>query len=331
MATSLIIKMTYFSIFLLSLFTFLLLFNFRLIKPDFSKLKRFKKEDGYNKLEKVFKNALTKEKSMYKKALEYQKKKKDTGYKKLFNDLKLSISLEKKAYALGRFLFLIVISFSLAVIVSLILNNLILMPALIAFFIMIPIIAKVFKYYSKRREINSYLESALSLITTSYMQSNSVILAVKENIDYMDEPIKSIFLSFLQDSNYIYEDTKKALNKMKYKLDSSVFHEWIDIMIACLDNKDLKTTIVPVVHKLSDMRIIASELDTIIYAPLKEFLLVCSFYFLSIPLIFFLNKGWWNTIVYSSFGRIYVAISVLVILISLIQVINLTKPVEYKR
>ncbi len=262
----------------------------------------------------------------------YRKKKNPGKLSKFFQDLRTAMMLEKRAYALGRLLMSLVFAFALGVIISIVfLKNLVMLPALVILLMAVPIIFKVFKYYTKKLEVNSALESALSLVTTSYLQTNSVILSVKENINYINEPIRSIFMAFLHDSTFVFEDTKYALSRMKTKLDSTVFQEWVDTMIACVDDKDLKTTLIPVVHKLSDMRLIARELDTIIYSPLKEFVLVVVFYFLSIPLIFFLNKTWWNTIVYTSIGRIYIAVSIVVIIICMIGVISLTRPIEYKR
>lgn len=331
MDINLILKLILFFVFVLLSTSLFLILRIDVPRVNVSRLKSLKKEDGYKRLERTFQRLTVKKLTMYDEVKRFQKKKAPGGLSKFLYDLRLALSLEKKMYALGRFLFSVVFFASLAIIISLLLNNLMLLVPLSIFFMMIPIFFKVFRYYTRRREINIDLEGALSLITTSYMQNNNIILAVKENINYINEPIRTIFLAFLHDSSFVYEDTKKSLSKMKLKLDSAVFHEWVDAMIECLYDKDLKTTLIPIVHKLSDMRIIANELDTIVYNPLKEFMIVVAFYFLSIPLIFFLNRSWFNTIVNTSVGRVYVAISVMVIIFSVLAVINLTRPVEYKR
>lgn len=332
MDTKFLISLITPTVFLLLSFSFLTILGTRLPKITFEKLKYLKKEDAYKKLEKTFKRFSSKKRTVYQEAKAIQKKKNPGKLSKFFQDLRTAMMLEKRAYALGRLLMSLVFAFALGVIISIVfLKNLVMLPALVILLMAVPIIFKVFKYYTKKLEVNSALESALSLVTTSYLQTNSVILSVKENINYINEPIRSIFMAFLHDSTFVFEDTKYALSRMKTKLDSTVFQEWVDTMIACVDDKDLKTTLIPVVHKLSDMRLIARELDTIIYSPLKEFVLVVVFYFLSIPLIFFLNKTWWNTIVYTSIGRIYIAVSIVVIIICMIGVISLTRPIEYKR
>ena len=54
---------------------------------------------------------------------------------------------------------------------------------------------------------------------------------------------------------------------MKPKLDNYVFREWVDAAIACQDDKSLKSTLTPIIGKLSDMRIVAAELDYLLYEP----------------------------------------------------------------
>ena len=87
----------------------------------------------------------------------------------------------------------------------------------------------------------------------------------------------------------------------------------------------------------SDMILLDDSFTTIAYA-IKEgrrvyrniqkviqFLLVGN-----IPLLYFLNKDWYNVLVNTGFGKGILAVCLLVLLISFAAVIRLTKPVEYK-
>lgn len=51
----------------------------------------------------------------------------------------------------------------------------------------------------------------------------------------------------------------------------------------------------------------------------------------NIPLLYFLNKDWYDVLVNTGFGKGILAVCLLVLLISFAAVIRLTKPVEYKR
>ena len=95
---------------------------------------------------------------------------------------------------------------------------------------------------------------------------------------------------------------KQALSNMKPKLDNYVFREWVDAAIACQDDKSLKSTLTPIIGKLSDMRIVAAELDYLLYEPFKEFITMAFLLIGNIPLLYFLNKDWYDVLVNTGFG-----------------------------
>ena len=55
-------------------------------------------------------------------------------------------------------------------------------------------------------------------------------------------------------------------------------------------------------------------------------LLVCN-----IPLIYVLNKDWFDTLIFSIPGKIVLALSGLVIVVTAVLMMRFTRPVEYKR
>ena len=169
------------------------------------------------------------------------------------------------------------------------------------------------------------------IITSSYLRSESMITAVEENIHYLNPPVADVFRGFLAETNMISADVKQALSNMKPKLDNYVFREWVDAAIACQDDKSLKSTLTPIIGKLSDMRIVAAELDYLLYEPFKEFITMAFLLIGNIPLLYFLNKDWYDVLVNTGFGKGILAVCLLVLLISFAAVIRLTKPVEYKR
>lgn len=173
--------------------------------------------------------------------------------------------------------------------------------------------------------------AAHHIITSSYLRSESMITAVEENIHYLNPPVADVFRGFLAETNMISADVKQALSNMKPKLDNYVFREWVDAAIACQDDKSLKSTLTPIIGKLSDMRIVAAELDYLLYEPFKEFITMAFLLIGNIPLLYFLNKDWYDVLVNTGFGKGILAVCLLVLLISFAAVIRLTKPVEYKR
>lgn len=139
-----------------------------------------------------------------------------------------------------------------------------------------------------------------------------------------------MFIFFLSQTKLITSNTKLAIENLKAKIDNEVFREWCDALISCQDNKNLKHTLVPIVMKLSDTRIVSGELENMLYEPMKEYITMTILLIANIPLIWILNKDWYDILVNSAVGHGIIAICTAVIFISLGAVIRLTKPIKYK-
>jgi tight adherence protein B len=135
----------------------------------------------------------------------------------------------------------------------------------------------------------------------------------------------------LAQTNHINADQRLALLGIKPKIASEVYREWIDAVIACQEDKTLKTTLTPIISKLSDMRVVSAELDILLYEPMKEFITMALLLVGNIPLIYFLNKSWFDTLMNTVIGKGVLAVSAGALFISLAAVIRLTRPIEYKR
>lgn len=279
-------------------------------------------------ISKIFKS---KEKTLKVKVIEVTKKKKPKGLKILIEETKDILEATNKS---GKFSILCVLSFALLILgmmVAISMNNYFLIPILAGGFALLPFWYIKFTATFYKKQLNSELETALSVITTSYLRSESIITAVDENITYINPPVADVFKSFLTQTKLINSNIKMALENLKSKIDNDVFREWIDGVIACQDDKNLKSTLTPIVVKLSDMRIVSAELDYLLYEPMKEFITMTILLIGNVPLMYFLNKSWYQTLMFTTIGKAILAICILVIFISLAAVIKLTKPVEYKR
>jgi len=102
-------------------------------------------------------------------------------------------------------------------------------------------------------------------------------------------------------------------------------------VITCQEDKTLKTTLIPVVNKLSDIRIVSAELDYLLYEPLKEFVIMAVMLVGNIPLMYFLNKSWFHTLVYTTPGKAILAICALALFVGASAVVRLTRPIGYRR
>lgn len=140
-----------------------------------------------------------------------------------------------------------------------------------------------------------------------------------------------ILLGFIGDSMMISSDVEEALRNMRDKIDNDIFMEWCDTLIACQDDRTLKDTLLPIVGKLTDVRIVNNEPKTMLNAVQKEYWTMVLLVIGNIPLMYALNKDWFDTLVFSLQGRVVIALSGIVIVITSTFMMKFTKPVEYKR
>lgn len=182
-----------------------------------------------------------------------------------------------------------------------------------------------------KKAISSELETALSIITTAYLRNEDIITSIEENVHYLNAPVKTVFESFISRIKLSNPDVTAALLEMKQQIDNEVFHEWCDSLILCQNDRSLKSTLTPIVNKLSDMRVVNADLEYLITGPRKEFITMAFLVIGNIPLLYMLNKDWYNSLMNTIPGQVILAISAVGIFVATAIVIKLTKPIEFKR
>lgn len=221
--------------------------------------------------------------------------------------------------------------FSIGASISIIINNYFLVPVMAIGFMFIPFWYVRLTQTHFKKAISAELETALSIITTAYLRNEDIVTAVEENIDYLNPPVLSVFKEFISRVRLINPDITASLQDMKPSIDNAVFHEWCDALIACQFDRSLKTTLTPIVSKLSDMRVVNGELENMVFEPRKEFITMQILVLGNIPLLYFLNKDWYHTLMHTIMGQIVLATCFIAIFISTAFVIKLTQPIEYRR
>lgn len=182
-----------------------------------------------------------------------------------------------------------------------------------------------------KKAISTELETALSIITTAYLRNEDIITSIEENVHYLNAPVKSVFENFISRIKLSNPDLTAAILDMKQHIDNEVFHEWCDSLILCQNDRSLKSTLTPIVNKLSDMRVVNADLEYMVTGPRKEFITMALLVIGNIPLLYMLNKAWYNSLMNTIPGQIILAVSAVGIFVATAIVIKLTKPIEYKR
>ena len=221
--------------------------------------------------------------------------------------------------------------FAAGILLSILVNNLFLMPVFAVSFALIPFmyIINTLSYYEK--QTTSELETALSIITISYERCDDIVQAVRENREYIKPPLREIFMAFQGEATAVTSNIKRALYNLRDKVDSSVFREWVDTLILCQDDRTLKDTLQPIVQKLADIRIINGELATMLSSAKNEYFVMAALVVGNVPLLYLLNRDWFNTLLFTTPGKVVCGVCGVVILITALFMKKFTKPIEYKR
>ena len=167
-------------------------------------------------------------------------------------------------------------------------------------------------------------------LTASHFKKDDILTSVEDKLEYLNPPVKTVFADFVSRIRLIDPDLEAALEELKGKIENDVFMEWVDALKSCLYDRSLKTTLTPIVAKLSDMRIVNAELEYLVFEPRKEFITMVVLAVGNIPLLYFLNQSWYDTLMHTIPGQIMLAVTGAIIFVSTACVIKLTKPIEYR-
>lgn len=214
---------------------------------------------------------------------------------------------------------------------AIVIGNPFLTPVLAIALAMIPFLYLLRTVEQYEEQVKLELETGLSAITSSYERTMNLKSAVEENIDNLKPPVKGLFQSFLVEVSVINPDVKAAICHLRERVKDCVWEEWCDTLISCQDDSQLIGTLYPVVEKLTDMRIVNAELKVMISENKREYYIMALMVVANIPLLYFLNKEWYGALMYTTFGKVTLAICGAVMLFTFLRMQKYCKPVEYRR
>jgi tight adherence protein B len=112
---------------------------------------------------------------------------------------------------------------------------------------------------------------------------------------------------------------------------NDVWKEWCEAMILCQHDRTKADMLDPIINKLRNMDSVQTELDAMLYKPIGVFMTMLVLVLINFPILFFLNREWFNILIYSNPGKLAVTITFAVLLYSLFALIRAIRPLEYKR
>ncbi len=206
-------------------------------------------------------------------------------------------------------------------------NNIYLMPILAIGLFLVPFLVMEIQMNLYKEELTLELETAMSIITTSYLRTENIIMSVKENLDFINPPLQQYFKDFLINTQ-INPNIEYSLKILQNSIENKIFKEWCEALISCQSNHTLKTVLNPIVAKLSDLQVVNNELDMLFSKPKNDFLTMVGMVVIGIPFLLLINKNWFIAILTTEIGKISLAVGTTLIFYSVFRVIKLVKPLE---
>ena len=175
------------------------------------------------------------------------------------------------------------------------------------------------------KAVDDAIETAMGIVTNSYLQGEDLKSAVLENIGRIEQPLKFTFREFLAETGFVDANIVHAIERMKAKVDNVYFGDWCDILMQCQDDRELKYVLPSIVTKLNSVKRIQIELDGMMLEIYKEFIYVVGIVVLNIPLMLLINAEWADILLNTTIGKITVALCTAILFLSSAYVVSVNK------
>ncbi len=231
--------------------------------------------------------------------------KKEPKLQALITDINYSLEITGSA---GKFKFVCIASTILAFAASvlcLVIGQYFVLPVMVAIIAMIPYLFAKAQLSTYKKNVSLELETALSIVTTSYISKEDIITAIEESLPYTHHPIAEVFKRFIGRTRLINSSIKMAIRQMRQEIE-------------------------PIVAKYTDERIVNAELEAELAAEKSSFLMMIFLVLVNFPLLYFLNRDWFQVLVDTTQGKIVIAIVALVCFLTTLRMRKLTQPVKFK-
>ena len=87
---------------------------------------------------------------------------------------------------------------AMGAVICIVIQNYFMLPVLAAGMGLLPFWYVLFTSHSYKKLMNNEIETGLSIITSSYLRSESMITAVEENIHYLNPPVADVFRGYFK-------------------------------------------------------------------------------------------------------------------------------------
>ena len=281
----------------------------------------------------LFKDILSKIKNKNKPVKAVIKDHKSRGRKNSIRDFEYSLrDFLKRVGKEKLFDFVLILSVILSIFsvpLCLLLDNIFLLPFFALLFFSLPFaVLLIWKSIYEKKEY-SELETAMSLVTSSYLRNPDLTRAFEENNEYLKYPVKDRFLGFSSRIRTIDPDIKKALRELKRQFPYRIFGEWCDELELCTDDRSKSDMLPRTVSKMTDERIVNLEIAPLLSNARKEFFTMAAMVLLNYPLLSLINHDWFKVMTDTVQGKMVTGVVLLAILLTTFICFKITGKIRF--
>ena len=178
------------------------------------------------------------------------------------------------------------------------------------------------------RNLNESVETALSVVTSAYVQSGDLIDSVKTSLHSIPSPMDDIFSKFVVEVELINSNVVQALYNMSDRVDRRYFKDWCAVAIQSQSDRELRYAMPGIVERLSEYRQVQLETDTAMRRMYMEYGMIVAIIFGSVPIMGLLVPDWFNALLYTLVGKITLAVVLLTIFLCTVGVIQSNRSID---
>lgn len=191
----------------------------------------------------------------------------------------------------------------------------------------------LFKTQEITREELAELQNTMSVITNSYLSNNDILRAVEAYVEerqrYQDGGLVKVtpFEEFVSDCLYISSNVDRNLSLLAAKINNKYFDQWIKNLRLCMENKDMRFALQPVIDAMVDEKIMQIESDTQMRKTWITYLGVVGTMFAVIPTFRMARREWYLILTHTAFGQFVILLMLIAALLSAVYVMKINKPI----
>lgn len=181
---------------------------------------------------------------------------------------------------------------------------------------------------SFRSQFAGEMYTCMSVISTSLQRKFIFVKAVRENVDAMNEPIKSHFDAFLRDFENFDGDVSTGIRNLRKKINNPVWHEWCDDLLLCQADPTKKQLLSSAVKKATQQSRVRMTLNAMLDEPVFQAVGVILIAIAAIPICGFFYPDWGYLLMHSWQGKLSIAIIVLACLCLAFKAVHASRPID---